>query len=174
VRVTVPTGPLDGVALLEQRPSVVRQVTDRADAHPVGGLAGCRVLFAEDDLVTQKTLSRALTNAGATVTVAVTGPAAVALALAAAAAGNPFDVLLVEMHLSAMAGESAVQQLRSRGYGGPIVVLTEADRSASAVVGVARSSVVVKPVDPVALVGTVGALVRGRGEAAGPIPAACV
>jgi DNA-binding response OmpR family regulator len=174
VRVTVPTGPLDGVALLEQRPSVVRQVNHRADVQPVGGLAGCRILFAEDDLVTQKTLSRALTNAGASVTVAVTGPAAVALALAAAAAGNPFDVLLVEMHLSAMAGESAVQQLRSRGYGGPIVVLTEADRAASSVVGVARSSVVVKPVDPVALVGTVGALVRGRGEAAGPIPAACV
>jgi CheY-like chemotaxis protein len=141
-------------------------------AQPVGKLEGCRILFAEDDLTTQKTMSRALTNAGATVTVAVTGPAAVALALAAAAGGNPFDVLLVEAHLTAMAGDSAVQQLRSRGYGGPIVALTEADRCAGSAAGAARGSVLVKPVDPAALIDTIAALKGGRGAVAGTMPAA--
>jgi DNA-binding response OmpR family regulator len=174
VRVTVPTGPLDGVPLLEQpEPSAPRRATDRVGTQTVGRLEGCRILFAEDELATQKALSRALTNAGATVTVAVTGPAAVALALAAAAAGNPFDVLVVEMHLSAMAGESAVQQLRSRGYGGPIVVLAEVDRCASSGAGAARSSVVVKPVDPAVLIDTIATLQRGRGEAGDTTTPAC-
>jgi CheY-like chemotaxis protein len=160
VRVMVPTGSLDGVALLE-RPSL-------ATSDPVPGgaehadevqLAGCRVLFAEDDLVAQKTVSRGLTNAGASVTVAADGPSAVAVVLAADASGRPFDIVVLEGHLTVMGGRRAADFLRARGHHGPVVELVDVGAHDGTAVG-SSGSIIVKPFDMPTLVAVIG---RHRG-----------
>jgi Amt family ammonium transporter len=87
-------------------------------------LSTYRVLIAEDGLDNQRIISLFLRRAGAHVAFADNGQEAVAAALAEEASGTPFDVVLMDMQMPVMDGYQATQQLRSVGYGHPIIALT--------------------------------------------------
>jgi CheY-like chemotaxis protein len=125
-RVTIATGCLDGVKLLDD--------PYRADSPDVAPRHGnrnkssrrlnCRVLLAEDGPDNQRLISFLLTRAGAEVTLAENGQRAIELAQAATNDEQPFDVILMDMQMPILDGYDATRQLRASGYQGPIAALT--------------------------------------------------
>ena len=122
--VTVATGRLDGVKLLDN-PTEARLPTDpvKKPAGPTAKL-DCRVLLAEDGPDNQRLIAFLLKKAGAEVAVAENGQIAHDLALAARDEGTPFDVILMDMQMPVMDGYDATSKLREAGYTGPIIALT--------------------------------------------------
>ncbi|MCX7427186.1 MAG: ATP-binding protein [Planctomycetia bacterium] len=122
---TVETGPLDGVAMLENPAEAA--VDDRRKSTPTANLdimLHCRILLAEDGLDNQRLIALFLRKAGADVTVAENGRIAHDLALAAEREANPFDLILMDMQMPVMDGYQATRRLREAGYAGPIIALT--------------------------------------------------
>jgi CheY-like chemotaxis protein len=89
-----------------------------------GSIAGTRVLLADDTPSTQAALSLVLRRAGASVDVSANGTAAVQSALAALRAGQPYDVVLMDVQMPDVSGPAATAMLRAQGYRHPIVALT--------------------------------------------------
>ena len=122
--VTVGTGSLDGVKLLD----------DPTEAHlPIGPIEkpsslkaklACRVLLAEDGPDNQRLITLLLKKTGAEVVVAENGRMALDLALVSQDEGTPFDVILMDMQMPVMDGYEASRELRKVGYAGPIIALT--------------------------------------------------
>jgi PAS domain S-box-containing protein len=127
-RITVDPGPLDGVpiqwetipgtAFTPVRPAAAQQSTE-----PVIQLQG-RVLLAEDGEDNQRLFTYLLRKAGAEVSAVENGQLALEAAVAAMNAGQPFDVILMDMQMPLMDGYTATRALRDRGYTHPIVALT--------------------------------------------------
>ncbi len=122
--VTVATGSLAGVELLDN-PSEVQRST-RSDKKPAAAKIelDCRVLLAEDGPDNQRLISFLLKKAGAEVALAENGQIACDLALAARDEGRPFDVILMDMQMPVLDGYDATAKLRDAGYSGPILALT--------------------------------------------------
>ncbi|MGD0517214.1 MAG: MASE3 domain-containing protein [Thermoguttaceae bacterium] len=118
---TIATGPLDGVRSIEHAP-------DAAMPHPQDTFADLildsRILLAEDGTDNQRLIAFMLRKAGADVTVAENGLVAVDFALAAENAGNPFDIILMDMQMPFMDGYEATRRLRTAGLKLPILALT--------------------------------------------------
>ena len=122
--VTVETGPLDGVQLLDN-PSEAGVSMDLAKKTATPKIKlDCRVLLAEDGPDNQRLISFLLKKAGADVTVAENGRIAHDLALAAQNEGNPFGVILMDMQMPVMDGYEATGKLREAAYAGSIIALT--------------------------------------------------
>jgi PAS domain S-box-containing protein len=122
--VTVQTGPLDAVRMVN-----CPDASAGASAPAIGGgcfqeRLNCRILLAEDGPDNQKLISLLLRKSGAEVEVAANGQAAVEAALKATNAGRPFDVILMDMRMPVMDGYQATERLRSLGHHRPIVALT--------------------------------------------------
>ena len=131
--VTVATGPLEGVRLVEY-------LTDAAPAseQPAQSTARfqeklqCRVLLAEDIPDNQRLITAVLSEAGAEVTIAQNGREAVEKALATRPGwgrrsgdpAQPFDVILMDIQMPVLDGYQATRRLRREGYTGPIIALT--------------------------------------------------
>ena len=122
--VTIETGPLDDVQLLDSPDAV------QFSAGPSKSTAGtrtdldCRVLLAEDGPDNQRLIALILRKAGAQVVVVENGQVAHDLALAALKEGNPFQVILMDMQMPLLDGYEATSKLREAGYDGPILALT--------------------------------------------------
>jgi CheY-like chemotaxis protein len=80
--------------------------------------------LAEDGTDNQRLIAFMLRKAGADVTVAENGLVAVDFALAAENAGNPFDIILMDMQMPFMDGYEATRRLRTAGLKLPILALT--------------------------------------------------
>jgi len=132
-RVTIATGPLDGVPMLDRPAEAVsaRGQSARPPAKPRDKL-NCRVLLAEDGRDNQRLISLLLEKAGAEVTIAENGQETLEKALATYPRWGrryddltePFDLVLMDMQMPVMDGYEATRRLRAEGYTGPIVALT--------------------------------------------------
>jgi signal transduction histidine kinase/HPt (histidine-containing phosphotransfer) domain-containing protein/ActR/RegA family two-component response regulator len=164
---TVPTGPLEGVDMLETEEALAaeRQASARArEERPPetpATLAGLRILLAEDTPDNQRLISYHLRRSGAVVEIAANGQIAVDAALAAEQGDDvrPFDLVLMDMQMPEMDGYTAACLLRDRGFTRPIVALTahamRGDRERCLAAGM--DDYVTKPIDPAALLATIQA-----------------
>jgi PAS domain S-box-containing protein len=104
--------------------------TPAGDGHEQGdtatGLAGRRVLVAEDNPVNMMIVVAMLEGWGVRVAQAVDGQAAVADVGRAAAAGLPFDAVLMDVQMPVMSGHEATRCLRAAGHTLPVIALTAA------------------------------------------------
>ncbi len=126
VRVTIGTGPLAGVRMIDHPTSeAVPVVEDKAaPASPAAPPLEARILLAEDGPDNQRLLAFMLEKEGAEVTVVQDGKLAVSAALDARDKGYPFDVILMDMQMPIMDGYEATRELRRRGYAGPVIAIT--------------------------------------------------
>jgi CheY-like chemotaxis protein len=124
-RVTVATGPLDGVKMLDDPTTAsITQPETAAATNPGSMELRCRILLAEDGHDNQRLIGCLLRKAGAEVTVVENGKLATEEALAALDSSDPFDVILMDMQMPIMDGYEATGLLRQKGYTGPIIALT--------------------------------------------------
>ncbi|HEY3233426.1 MAG TPA: ATP-binding protein [Polyangiaceae bacterium] len=121
---TVDTGPLHGVTVVERLQESGLPLTTSSDDNSNAGPIVGTVLLAEDGHDNQMLISAHLRKAGAVVTVAENGRIAVEAALEALEAGRPFDIILMDMQMPELDGYGATATLRTKGYMRPIVALT--------------------------------------------------
>lgn len=133
-RVTVETGALDGVELIEH-PEACKPASSSATG--VGRKSGVRfsgrVLLAEDGPDNRRLISFFLTKLGLDVSVVEDGRQAIGAVRRAESDEIPFDLILMDMQMPVMDGYEAVRTLRAQKYARPIVALTahvmESDRA---------------------------------------------
>jgi signal transduction histidine kinase/ActR/RegA family two-component response regulator len=122
---SVDPGPLQGVPMVHD----VHEALAPAPAATPAAVAAtpkldCHVLLVEDGPDNQRLISLLLRKAGARVTLAENGKIGHDLAIQAWRAGEPFDVILMDMQMPEMDGYTATRLLRQAGYRGPIIALT--------------------------------------------------
>jgi len=122
---TISTGPLEELKLIDPtKPEEARKNTDPKSTTSGNAKLDCRILLAEDGPDNQRLISFVLKKAGAQVVIAENGKIALDQALEAQRAGEPFDVILMDMQMPVLDGYRATQQLRDAHYPGPIIALT--------------------------------------------------
>jgi signal transduction histidine kinase len=113
-----------------------------------------RVLLVEDGAVNQLLISTVLSKAGAQVSVSDDGRAGCRMAREAQAAGQPYDLILMDMQMPVMDGYAATTALRQAGIKTPIIALTAhamaGDREKCIAAGC--TDYATKPIDRVALI----------------------
>jgi two-component system, sensor histidine kinase len=117
--VTIATGPLSGVSLLDTPPPEALEAAISPANQAPTRLTGFRVLVVDDGETNRRLLKLLLTRVGAAVEIAENGLAAVERASAEA-----FDVILMDMQMPLLDGYSATRELRARDVTTPIVALT--------------------------------------------------
>jgi CheY-like chemotaxis protein len=121
--VTIRTGPIDGVELVE--PTMVIETTTPAIAAVVDeSLLACRVLVVDDRRDIRFLSRRILSKAGANVDEAEDGQLALDFIHNRLAEGNPFDLILLDMQMPRLDGYETAKRLRASGFVGPIIALT--------------------------------------------------
>jgi PAS domain S-box-containing protein len=134
-----------------------------------------RILLAEDGPDNQRLISTIFRKAGAEVVCVENGQVALERALADQAAGNPFDLIVMDMQMPVMDGYEAVEKLREAGYRLPIIALTahamKEDRAKCMAVGC--EDYFTKPIDREALLNAVAKYLPSRTEVPASIVSAC-
>lgn len=113
--------------MLEPQPPGAGPAATRADRSPMTDAAPRatpRVLLAEDNRDLLLILSRQLAHLGLEVHSVSNGRDAVDQALGALSAGDPFDLILMDLEMPVLDGYQATRLLREAGMAGPILALT--------------------------------------------------
>ena len=130
---SIPTGPLEGVPLIEpsQASRCVRETPPAASTpEPPPRLDGVRVLLAEDGPDNQRLIAFHLRQAGAEVTIAENGSRVLEWLADggpdqhSAPQPAPFDLVLMDMQMPEVDGYTATTCLRARNCKLPIIALT--------------------------------------------------
>jgi signal transduction histidine kinase/ActR/RegA family two-component response regulator len=133
-------------------------------------LAGMRLLLAEDGPDNQRLISHVLRRAGATVETVGDGKKAVDALLEAHRAGQPFDLVLMDIQMPIMDGFAATRALRAAQITTPVLALTahamEGDRIACLDAGC--NEYASKPIDRAALIDACQRLGTAQDRAARP------
>jgi len=123
-----------------------------------------RILLAEDSPDIQRLVEFVLRRAGAMVTAVDDGRKAADAALSAWQAGQPYDLILMDMQMPEMDGCQATEFLRSQGYSGMIVALTASamveDQARCLEAGC--DAFLSKPIRPDELIAKLGELLAAR------------
>ena len=110
-QITVETGSLQGVRLLDKVNEVMRTAAEEPSdvkTNPETPLSG-RVLVAEDGPDNQRLVAFLLRRHGAVVEVAENGQVAIDMVRQAAEAGEPFDCILMDMQMPVLDGYGATR-----------------------------------------------------------------
>jgi len=120
--VTIQIGSSDGVRMLTNYREAVTPLieTPQSLASELRG----RILLVEDGPDNRQLLSYYLTKAGATVTTAENGKIGCEKVSAAMDAGEPFDLIVMDMQMPELDGYGATSRLRTKGCTIPIIALT--------------------------------------------------
>jgi PAS domain S-box-containing protein len=142
--VTIATGPLAGVRLLEAPAAESMRHAQEREKEELPALEGARILVVEDGDTNRKLIRLVLERAGVQVKMAQNGQIGVEMAMK-----FPFDLILMDMQMPVMDGYTAATRLRQEGLTTPIIALT-----AHAIKGDEKkcrdagcSGYVVKPID---------------------------
>jgi CheY-like chemotaxis protein/anti-sigma regulatory factor (Ser/Thr protein kinase) len=165
--VTITTGPLDGVPLVETTTAAhpVAAAPSGAVAPPErAGLRGRCVLVAEDTPDNQRLIRYHLEKAGIEVELVENGRDAVERAAASVQEGPAYDAVLMDIQMPEMDGYAACRRMRDLGFTAPVIALTAStmrgDRERALEAGMVEH--VAKPIDPDELL---DALERAIGDA---------
>jgi PAS domain S-box-containing protein len=131
-RVSIATGPLEGVRLIDHSQAAAPRPPQPAPAPRTRLPLPSRILLVEDGPDNQRLISFVLRKAGAEVVVAQNGREAVDLVLAAPGGPSgdgqlrapPFDLVLMDIQMPVMDGYEAARRLRQGGFTAPIIALT--------------------------------------------------
>jgi len=118
-RVTLATGPLEGVTLFDSPPTEALMPARERKQIRVTNLAAARVLLVEDGKNNRELIRLVLEDNGADITCAENGREGLSAAL-----GGRFDVILMDMQMPVMDGYTATRRLRKHGCTLPIIALT--------------------------------------------------
>jgi CheY-like chemotaxis protein len=157
--VTIDTGPLEGVPLIDFAFGPATASASPPEKAPAAGpqLAGIRVLVAEDGPDNQRLIQHLLAARGADVTVVDNGNAAFDEVMRAAGE-RPYAVVLMDMQMPELDGYGATSKLRAHGYRGAVIALTahamDSDRAKCLAAGCDDYSA--KPIDRKRLIDLVG------------------
>lgn len=122
--VSIETGDLTNVRLIDD-PTVLEEAEADVALPALDELKlQGRILLAEDSPDNQILISSFLKKTGADVAIGSNGQMALEKALEADRQGNPFDVILMDMHMPVLDGYEATRKLRQTGYSRPIIALT--------------------------------------------------
>jgi CheY-like chemotaxis protein len=119
-RVTLSTGSLEGVRLVE--PRLVEETSSVAPGVP--NLGDCRVLVVDDRSEIRFLAKQFIEKSGATVEVAVDGDDALRAIERSECRAEPFDVVLLDMQMPVKDGYTTARELRARGFKQPIIAVT--------------------------------------------------
>lgn len=102
-------------------------VPPRAGQHAPIDLPAARVLIAEDNSINQQLVQAMTASLGIKASLVSSGEEAVRAVVEARDAGNPFDIVLMDLQMPGMDGLQATRQLRDLGFSPselPIIALT--------------------------------------------------
>jgi two-component system, chemotaxis family, CheB/CheR fusion protein len=119
-RVTVGTGPIEQVPLVE--PRLVEETATVAPGVP--NLAECRVLVVDDRSEIRFLAKQFIEKSGATVELAVDGDDALRTIERSERRNEPFDIVLLDMQMPVKDGYTTARELRARGFAQPIIAVT--------------------------------------------------
>lgn len=105
------------------KPASPASTQDEDETAPTD-LSGVRCLLVEDGPDNQRLIAFVLRKAGACVEIRENGKEGLEEALRAAAAGEPYDVILMDMQMPVMDGYTATRELRAADYRLPVIALT--------------------------------------------------
>ncbi|MEZ6152662.1 MAG: CHASE3 domain-containing protein [Pirellulaceae bacterium] len=120
--VTLPIGTDNSIPLVQ--PDLIASAREHEPMESTTRTLACRVLVVDDRRDVRHISQHFLEKAGAKVVTAEDGRFAIDVALAAHEAGQPFDLVVMDMQMPNLDGLQATAQLRSAGIQWPIIALT--------------------------------------------------